>query len=254
MEDKIISASVSMTPNQKEFATESGSAFKKYRILICGSESFIPWLGVELYSMVVAPVPGILGIGIRSLLSRFILGSVSGKPAIERSVSLRNPAHVHMGKSVILDHNVVIDARVSSDHRHEVRLGDNAFVGSYSMILAKGGSIVLGSGCNVSSHTRIASEGPITIGDSVLIASYCYIGPGNHRFDDLDTPIMEQGMEEGKGITIGSNCWIGARSTILDGVTIGDNAIVGAHSLVKDPVPANAIVAGVPARIIRMRE
>jgi acetyltransferase-like isoleucine patch superfamily enzyme len=48
--------------------------------------------------------------------------------------------------------------------------------------------------------------------------------------------------------------WIGYGACILRGVTIGDNAIVGTNAVVTGDVPANAVVAGVPARVIRMRE
>ena len=61
-------------------------------------------------------------------------------------------------------------------------------------------------------------------------------------------------MEHGTGLVIGKNVWIGARVTILDGVKIGDNAIIGAHSFVREDVPANAVVAGVPAKLIKIRD
>lgn len=243
-----------MTPNQKAFSTESGSAFRKYRLLITGSDSIIRWLCVELYNLLIAPLPGILGIGLRSVCSKVIFASVKSRPAIEKSVTLRGASKISLGRSVIIDAGVVIDARTGTSKSCMVSMGDNTFIGAYTMILAKGGDITLGSGVNVSSSARIASEGPIEIGDSVLISSYCYIGPGNHRFDSLDIPIVEQGMEEAKGVSIGSNCWIGARATILDGVKIGENAIIGAHSLVKEDVPANAIVAGTPAKVIKYRK
>jgi acetyltransferase-like isoleucine patch superfamily enzyme len=54
-------------------------------------------------------------------------------------------------------------------------------------------------------------------------------------------------------IHIGDNVWIGAKATITRGVTIGDNAVVGANSVVTGDVPADAVYAGAPARLIRMR-
>ncbi|MCB0322363.1 MAG: acyltransferase [Bdellovibrionales bacterium] len=58
-------------------------------------------------------------------------------------------------------------------------------------------------------------------------------------------------MELKGGVRIGKHCWIGTRATILDGVTIGDHAVVGAHSLVREDVPPGAVVAGVPAKIVK---
>jgi len=55
-------------------------------------------------------------------------------------------------------------------------------------------------------------------------------------------------------VRVGHNVWIGYGACILRGVTVGDNAIVGTGAVVTRDVPANAVVAGVPARVIRMRE
>jgi acetyltransferase-like isoleucine patch superfamily enzyme len=54
-------------------------------------------------------------------------------------------------------------------------------------------------------------------------------------------------------VRIGRNVWLGAKVTVSKGVAIGDNAIVGANAVVTHDIPPNAIAAGVPARIIRMR-
>ena len=56
------------------------------------------------------------------------------------------------------------------------------------------------------------------------------------------------------GVTIGEGAWLGAGAKILDGVSIGDRAIVGAGAVVRESVPAAAIAAGVPARIIGQRD
>jgi acetyltransferase-like isoleucine patch superfamily enzyme len=55
-------------------------------------------------------------------------------------------------------------------------------------------------------------------------------------------------------LLVGSNCWIGYGACILRGVTVGDNAIVGTSAVVTRDVPENAVVAGIPARVLRMRE
>jgi acetyltransferase-like isoleucine patch superfamily enzyme len=55
------------------------------------------------------------------------------------------------------------------------------------------------------------------------------------------------------GITIGKNCWIGAKVTILDGVSIGDNCIIAAGAVVNRDMPSNAVIGGLPARVIRTR-
>jgi acetyltransferase-like isoleucine patch superfamily enzyme len=70
---------------------------------------------------------------------------------------------------------------------------------------------------------------------------------------DAPRPIRKQGIYK-RNVEVGSNVWIGYGACVLRGVRVGDNAIVGTNSVVTKDVPANAVVAGIPARIIRMRE
>ena len=93
---------------------------------------------------------------------------------------------------------------------------------------------------------------PITIGNDVLIGAGVHMIAANHRFDDADTKISEQGHEFSKGgITIESDVWIGANAMVLAGVTVGTHSVIGAASVVTRDVPAYSMVAGIPAKVIR---
>ncbi|MBO0320981.1 acyltransferase [Muricauda sp. CAU 1633] len=111
-------------------------------------------------------------------------------------------------------------------------LGENSFIGSFSVI-----------GVNES----------ISIGKNVLIAQSVSIRDTDHVFSDLDTPIIDQG-ESTAGVVIKDNVWIGYGAVITKGITIDSGAIIAANAVVTKDVPENAIVGGVPARIIKYRE
>ncbi|HEX2707670.1 MAG TPA: DapH/DapD/GlmU-related protein, partial [Solirubrobacterales bacterium] len=70
---------------------------------------------------------------------------------------------------------------------------------------------------------------------------------------EVDRPIRVQGIYK-RDVEVGSNVWIGYGACILRGVRVGDNSIVGTNAVVTKDVPANAVVGGIPARVIRMRE
>lgn len=84
-----------------------------------------------------------------------------------------------------------------------------------------------------------------------MLASGVHIYTATHPLDPVD---RNSGQEYGKPVTIGHNVWIGGRAVINPGVTIGDNAVVASGSVVVKNVPANAVVGGNPARIIKMLE
>jgi acetyltransferase-like isoleucine patch superfamily enzyme len=236
-----------ITPQQQQLRQ---NALGTYRQVMVGDSSYCSLLALEFYNLLVAPLPGLLGFATRSLVSPFLLASCGKGTAIAKSVCLRQPAKISIGKKVIVDEYSVLDARSLSSEPASITIGDFGFVGRNSIIAAKGASIVLGEGSNIGSHCRLATESGITIGKSVLIAAYAYIGPGNHQLDAEGKPLIAEDMIKKGGVTIGDNAWIGTRATILDGVNIGKNAVVGAHSLVREDVPDGAVVAGTPAKRI----
>ena len=83
--------------------------------------------------------------------------------------------------------------------------------------------------------------------------SYCvHLRVDTHVHNRMDLNINEQGTVS-HPITIGNNVWVGYGAQIMAGVTVGDNAIVGAGAVVTKDVPKNAVVGGVPARVLRIR-
>ncbi len=237
-----------LSKQQSKYSASGQSALSLYKELVVGEDA--SWLSLASYEMITAVgllLPGLLGLGYRSLLYPQILKSSGRRPAIGRGVVLRRPSQISFGQRVILDDYVALDVRGSDA---AITLGDHVSIGRFSTLTAKDAKIDLAKAVNISSHCRIASMSKVTIGESTLIAAFVYIGPGNHQHQ-AGKAMITQDMEIKGGVEIGSHCWIGAHSTIMDGVTIGDGAIVGANSFVRDSVPARTIVAGSPAKIIR---
>lgn len=109
-----------------------------------------------------------------------------------------------------------------------------------------GKNITVGKNVFINACCHFQDQGGITLGDNCLVGHNVVFATLNHGF----APEERQSMLPAP-IVVGRNVWIGSNSTILQGVTIGDNSIIAAGSVVTKDVPANAIVADVPARFIR---
>ena len=116
-----------------------------------------------------------------------------------------------------------------------------------------GRNLVIGNDVDLSKDVIITTEGGVTIGDRVLIGYRTQILSSNHEIPAVGIRIPVSGTVH-KAIFIEHDAWIGANCVITAGVRIGHGAVVGAGSVVTKDVAPNSIVAGVPARLIRMRE
>ncbi len=172
--------------------------------------------------------------------------------------------------------NLRIGAHVVLSSRRNIAMADDVSIGDYSrisggkqkggLVIGSGthvhpfcvmrpfsGSIRIGANCSINHYTIVLGDGGVLIGDNVRIAPHCVIVAAQHDFVDVQVPICDQGVSS-QGITIADDVWIGANCSILDGVTIGAGAILGAGSVVTRDVESMAIVGGVPAKLIRMRD
>jgi len=91
------------------------------------------------------------------------------------------------------------------------------------------------------------------IGAGTVVGAYSYLlSGGEYDMADAQTPFCEQDGMHSKGpLTIGRNCWLGARVTVLDAACIGEHCVIGAGAVVTRPVAANRVAVGVPARETR---
>jgi acetyltransferase-like isoleucine patch superfamily enzyme len=136
-------------------------------------------------------------------------------------------ATVYLGRWSWLGHDTKIRC-----HEGEVRIGAKS---------------VLGQECTISAFKHVSIGRECIVADRVMLIDF------DHGVVEVDRPIRLQGIYK-RDVRVGNNVWIGYGACILRGVTIGDNAIVGTNSVVTRDVPANAVVGGVPARVLRMRE
>lgn len=112
-----------------------------------------------------------------------------------------------------------------------------------------GRNITVGRNVFINSCCNFQDQGGITIGDGSQIGHKVTLATLNHGIAPDDRQTLRPAP-----ITIGKNVWIGAGAVVVAGVTIGDNAIIAAGAVVTKDVQPNTIVAGVPARVIRVIE
>ncbi len=116
----------------------------------------------------------------------------------------------------------------------------------------KGDGISIGdnSGLGVNCEVR----GPLEIGANVMMGPDVRIMTSKHDTSRTDIPMNQQGHLPKQKVIIGDDVWIGARVIILPGLTIGSGSIIGAGAVVTKDVPEYAVVAGVPAKVIKYRK
>lgn len=135
--------------------------------------------------------------------------------------------------------------------RRSPGISDRALISPLAS-LRFGDRLVIGPKVTIGPYCAVwgGFEATTTIGAGTLLAPGAVVVAGNHRIDG-EGWVRDLGFDE-HDATVGEGAWIGANATVV-GCRVGDGAVVAANSVVIDDVPDGAVVAGAPARVVRMR-
>ena len=134
-----------------------------------------------------------------------------------------------------------------------VHLGRWSWIGHGCKIRAHEGEVSIGAKTVLGQECTISAFQHVSIGRECILADRVMLIDFDHGVVDVERPIREQGIYK-RDVRVGHNVWVGYGACFLRGVAVGDNAIVGTNSVVTRDVPENAVVGGVPARVLRIRD
>lgn len=172
---------------------------------------------------------------------------------VGKNVTIKGKKYIRIKNFLLIGDNSYIDA-LSTDG---ISFGNNVTLGRNTTIICTGSLKSIGKGFKVGDNVGLGADcffgcaGGISIGNDTIFGNFISLHSENHNYNQTDLPIRLQGVNS-KGISIGDNCWIGAKSIILDGAKIGDNTIIAAGSVViGKKYDSNSIYAGNPAKFIK---
>lgn len=115
-----------------------------------------------------------------------------------------------------------------------------------------GSKIEIGAGSEIGERCRISIAHSLVLGEKVLLSPNVYITDCDHAYEDVDVPVIEQGIVQKRNeVNIGAHGYVGINAVIIGNVSIGKHSIIGANSVVTKDVPDYCVAAGSPAKVIK---
>jgi len=111
----------------------------------------------------------------------------------------------------------------------------------------------IGARCSIGRASHLVAHRSLVIGDDVMTGPHCYLTDQNHVYADPDTPVGQQ-WPSLDAVEVGDGSWLGAGCVLLPGTRLGRNTVVAAGAVVKGEFPDHAVLAGVPAQVVRRWE
>ena len=168
---------------------------------------------------------------------KFLIGSVRAK-----SAHLGSTKDIYIGKDVNIKGGV------------HIHIGQGVTIRSHADVwCSSSGDLTIGDGSEIGERSRISAVNKIVIGKKVLLSPNIYISDCDHAYQDISIPVIDQGtVKSDFSVTIGDDSYIGINTVIVGNVTIGKHCVIGANSMVTKDIPDYCVVAGNPAKILRI--
>ena len=238
--------------NVVETLNADGSAFQKYQSFFVGRTGLGAFLRYEMTIFFTSGLRGAVGYALRKKLYPGLFASAGRGMNFGRDIALRCPARMTLGDAVTIDDGCALDAR-GADTPEDFVIGARTLIARGTELVVKDSYIRIGEDCSLGSHCTFSATSGIEIGSHAIIAGHCYFGGGRYHTALGQGPMVRQGLTTKGPVVLGDDVWVGAGARIIDGVRIGNGAVIGAGAVVTKDVPENAIVGGIPARILKMR-
>ena len=230
-----------------------GSASGAYRALMYGGLGLGKVVWAEILFTLLGGLGGALGLFLRMKLYPALFQSCGRKVVFGKNVTLRHPHKIVLGDGVVLDDNSVVDAK-GADNRGIV-LRDRVYIGRNTILYCKNGDIEIGENVSFSANCVVFSSNKLVMKKNSVVAAFAYLLSGGEYDLNDPTPFALQKGTCTKGpLEIGEGCWIGAGARVLDGASLGDRCVLGAGAVANQPLPADAVAVGVPARVVKNRK
>jgi acetyltransferase-like isoleucine patch superfamily enzyme len=156
------------------------------------------------------------------------LGGIGGHVVFEAGVMIFHPENIFLGSNIYIGHQTILKGY----YRNRLEIGDNSWIGQQCFIHAAGG---------------------VSIGRNVGVGPGVKILSSFHAEEGIGVPILHSRLEFAP-VRVDDECDLGIGAIVLPGTHVGRGVQVGAGAVVTKDVPDYAVVAGVPARIIRFRK
>jgi len=160
---------------------------------------------------------------------------------------LKGHGNIRLGRKCKIHDSASVDASRGPG----IELGNQVTLNRYAYLQGDNGGVRIGSRVEINNFAIVNGTGGVDIGDDTLIGPGVRLISYQHRY--VAGATIRSQTCDARPIRIGRDVWLGANAVVLAGVTIGDGAVIGAGAVVTRDVPANAVVAGVPARLVKMR-